>query len=172
MKRWYVVQVYAGYENAALKDIQKRIEELGLQEQFGEVLIPEAKIQNLFEPESEGQQLFPGYVLIEMESSPETIQAVNKCVRVMRFLGGKEPVPLSKGEVDRMLSQARGEVAVSTTKAQDKFRIGSEVEILDGPFSGFMGMVDKVDNDNEKLSVMVSIFGRMTPVELGFYQVK
>jgi len=172
MKRWYVVQVYAGYEELARKDIVKRIEESGLKEQFGQVLVPEAKItKSLFEPEAEGQQLFPGYVLVEMESSPETIQAVTRCTRVLHFLGGKEPSPLSKGEVDRILSQVRGEVIV-TAKTQDRFLVGSEVEILEGPFSGFVGMVDRVDSESEKLAVMVSIFGRMTPVELRFHQVK
>jgi len=171
MKRWYVVQAYAGYEEAATKDILKRVEELGLQDAVGEVVVPAAKVKSLLaDSVEEAQQLFPGYVLIEMEALPEVIQAVTRCARVIGFLGGRKPVPLSQAEVDRFLAQMRGEVAV--VAKDERFAVGDEVEILEGPFSSFVGIVDKVDADNEKLAVMVSIFGRMTPVELGFDQVK
>jgi len=172
MKRWYVVQAYAGYEEAAKKDILKRVEELGLQDLVGDVLVPAAKIKPVLgsADAEEAQQLFPGYVLIEMEAMPEVVQAVTRCMRVVGFLGGRNPMPLSQAEADRFLAQVRGEVAV--VAKDEKFAVGDEVEILDGPFSGFVGIVDKVDVEGEKLSVMVSIFGRMTPVELGFGQVK
>ena len=90
---------------------------------------------------------------------------------MLKFLGGKDPVPLSRKEIDRILSQMKGEIAVGVEK-QELFTIGSEIEISDGPFASFVGVVDSVDMENEKLTVMVSIFGRMTPVELGFNQVK
>jgi len=171
MKRWYVVQAYAGYEEAARQDMIKRVAEAGLQDALGEVLVPVAKVKPMpGATEEEAQQLFPGYVLVEMESQPEVIQAITRCMRVIGFLGGKDPVPLSAAEVERFLAQMRGEVAVVAKEA--RFAVGDEVEILDGPFSGFVGIVDKVDADNERLAVMVSIFGRMTPVELGFDQVK
>jgi len=171
MKRWYVVQAYAGYEEAAKKDILKRVQEAGLQDAVGEVLVPATKAKSMPGAEAdEAQQLFPGYVLVEMEASPEAIQVVTRCMRVVGFLGGRNPVPLSKAEVDRFLAQMRGEVTV--VAKDERYAVGDEVEILDGPFSGFVGIVDKVDAENEKLSVMVSIFGRMTPVELGYGQVK
>ncbi len=171
MKRWYVLQVYAGYEQAAKVDVLKRVQEAGLQEHFGEILIPSAKQKQLFALEEEKeQQLFPGYVLIEMEIMPETMRVVTASLRVMRFLGGVEPVPLAQKEIDRILLQVKGEIAVGPER--EEFSIGSEVEIADGPFIGFVGMIEKVDKDSEKLTVMVSIFGRMTPVELGFNQVK
>ncbi|MFZ5954041.1 MAG: transcription termination/antitermination protein NusG [Candidatus Dependentiae bacterium] len=171
MKRWYVVQVYAGYEDSVKSDIGKRIKEAHLEDSFGEILIPSAKLKPLFEvEESRDSQLFPGYVLIEMEASPEAIRLVNSSTRVIKFLGGKEPVPLSKREIDRVISQIKGEVAVAPQKSE--FVVGSEVEIKEGPFAGFVGIVDKIDDENEKLTVMVSIFGRMTPVEIGFNQVK
>jgi transcriptional antiterminator NusG len=88
----------------------------------------------------------------------------------MRFLGGKDPVPLSTKEISRIVSQIKGEIAVGVEK--EEFIVGNEVEIKEGPFAGFVGIIDKVDKSNEKLTVMVSIFGRMTPVELGFNQVK
>jgi transcriptional antiterminator NusG len=172
MKRWYVVQVYAGFEEQIKADINKRIIHEGMQDYFGDILIPSAKIQQFFDADQEkDQQLFPGYMLIEMESNPEAIRLVTSTPRVNRFLGGKEPAPISKKEIERILSQVRGEVAVSIpTKAE--FQMGTEVEISDGPFTGFVGMIDKVDKETEKLTVMVSIFGRSTPVELRFDQVK
>lgn len=171
MKRWYVLQVYAGYEQIAKQDIERRIKEAGMEEYFGQVLIPSAKLKQLFVEETEDQQLFPGYILVEMEMAPETIQLVTSSLRVLRFLGGKNPAPLRGKEIDRILSQMKGEIELGVQK-ENIFRIGSEVEIKEGPFAGFVGVVDKVDIENEKLTVMVSIFGRMTPVELSFNQVK
>lgn len=171
MMRWYVVQVYAGYEEVAKADIEKRIAQQGLQEDFGQVFIPSVKMKQFFVEEAEDQQLFPGYILIEMNMKPETHRLVTSSLRVLKFLGGKDPVPLSRKEIDRILSQMKGEIAVGTEK-QELFTVGSEIEISEGPFAGFVGVVDSVDMENEKLTVMVSIFGRMTPVELGFNQVK
>jgi len=172
MKRWYVLQVYAGYEEAIKKDVQRRIHEGGLEDNFGEILIPSAKLRQMFNLEgSQDEQLFPGYILIEVAISTETMRLVLSNPRVIRFLGGTQPVPLSKKEIDRIISQMKGEVQVAVTEKVD-FVIGSEVEIQDGPFAGFIGIVDKVDKESEKLTVMVSIFGRMTPVELSFNQVK
>ncbi len=172
MKQWYVVQVYAGYEDAVRADVLKRIEERGLQELFGEVLIPAAKIKHFFEEaDQKDQQLFPGYLIIEMEMVPESMRTVTASPRALRFLGGLEPVPLSKKEIERIISQIKGEVEV-VKKRDDFIAVGSEVEIKDGPFAGFVGVVEKVDHENEKLTVMVSIFGRMTPVELGFHQIE
>lgn len=175
MKRWYVLQAFAGYEEAIKKDLEKKIAEAGLVHLFGQVLIPSAKMKNLFEAEpvrasKADHQLFPGYLLVEMELSPESMRLVLDSPRVMRFLGGREPVPLAQREIDRILSQMRGEIAVVSKK--DQFVIGSEIEIADGPFAGFVGFVKEADNENERLTVEVSIFGRMTPIELGFNQVK
>ena len=172
MKRWYVVQVYAGYEKNVKADIEKRVKERGLEEVFGEILIPAAKLRQFFEAvDAQDQQLFPGYILIEMEKSPETMRAVTMSPRVLRFLGGLDPAPLTQKEIDRILSQIKGEITVGK-KDEDFVALGSEIEIKDGPFAGFVGVVEKVDSENEKLTVMVSIFGRMTPVELGFHQIK
>lgn len=172
MKRWYVVQVYAGYEEAVKADLEKRISEQGQQDQFGEVLIPAAKLRQFFQdPDAKDQQLFPGYVLIEMEMNLQTLRTVVDSPRVLRFLGGMEPAPLSKKEIDRILSQVKGEITVGK-KDEEFIAVGVEVDIQEGPFAGFVGVVEKVDSENEKITVMVSIFGRMTPVELGFHQIK
>lgn len=172
MKRWYVVQLFAGYENIVKADLLKRIEEEHLQDQFGEILIPAAKMKQFFDTSDamKDQQLFPGYMLIEMQANQETIRLVQQTPRIMRFLGGKEPVPLSQREIDRVLAQVRGEMVVAGEKHE--FEIGKEVEITEGPFASFVGIIDSINNESEKLTVMVSIFGRMTPVELGFDQVK
>jgi transcriptional antiterminator NusG len=172
MKRWYVIQVYAGYENIVKTDLSKRIEELNVHDWFGEILIPSAKMRQFFDASDamKDQQLFPGYMLVEMEAMPEAIQLVNKTARVLRFLGGRNPIPLPQKEVDRVLAQMRGDMVVASEK--HTFEPGKEVDISEGPFAGFVGIIDSVDEENEKLTVMVSIFGRMTPVELSFDQVK
>jgi transcription termination/antitermination protein NusG len=172
MKRWYVIQVYAGYEEAIKKEIEKRIEERGLADIFGQILIPSAKMKHFFEAGSslQDQQLFPGYMVLEMEPKPEAFRLVSSTPRVIRFLGGKEPVALTQKEIDRIIAQMTGAVVIAAEKHE--FEMGKEVEITDGPFAGFVGIIDSIDEDNERLTVMVSIFGRMTPVELRFDQVK
>jgi transcriptional antiterminator NusG len=167
MKRWYVVQVYAGYEEIVKADFLKRIEETGSQDLFGQILIPSAKLKQFFDSNDpmHDQQLFPGYMLFEMEAIPEALRLLDKTTRVLRVLG-----TLTKPEIDRIQAQMRGEVAVPIEKHE--FEVGKEVEIQSGPFAGFVGMVDAIDEEAEKLTVMVSIFGRMTPVELQFDQVK
>lgn len=161
-----------GGELVVQADLTKRIEEEGLSDLFGQILIPSAKVRQFFGEAGaqEDQQLFPGYMLLEMDAQPEAVRAVLVTPRVVRFLGGANPVALSQEEVDRILSQMRGEVVFSVDK--DQFETGREVEIGDGAFSGFVGLIDSIDEESEKLTVMVSIFGRMTPVELRFDQVK
>jgi transcriptional antiterminator NusG len=172
MKRWYVVQVYAGYEKIAVADIKKSIEEQGLQDYFGDILIPSAKMGQFFTDQDtlKDTQLFPGYILVNMEPVPAALKLVSSAAKVTRFLGGKEPTPLTQKEIERVLAQMKGELLIAPDKAE--FEIGKEVEIATGPFAGFVGIVDKIDKESDRLVVMVSIFGRMTPVELGFDQVK
>lgn len=171
-KRWYVVQVLAGQEDFVVSDLNKSIQEKGLEDKFGEVLVPSAKMKQFFAEADamQDQQLFPGYILVEVELVPVTHKLVTSTPKVLRFLGGKEPAPITKKEINRILGQMRGDVTIAPVKPE--FEVAREVEIKDGPFSGFMGIIDKVDYDADRLVVMVSIFGRMTPVELGFDQVK
>lgn len=175
MMRWYVIQIYPGYENVIKNDLEKRIAESGLQDCFGEILIPTAKARQFFsaasgQDDAQSQQLFPGYMLVQMEATPEAIRLVASTPRVTRFLGGTSPIALSQKEIDRVIGQISGQVEVAGQA--HSFEVGSEVDIQEGPFAGFVGIIDTIDHENEKLTVMVSIFGRMTPVELRFDQIK
>lgn len=170
-RRWYVVQVYTGFEDRVQADLEKRIEEEGAEHLFGQVLVPRGDMISVFtgdEPSKE--KIFPGYLLINMEMIGEAHRLVVKLPRVSRILGGESPMALSDKEVERIFKQIEGGLSVSTEKST--FSVGSEVHIASGPFSGFFGVIDKVDDEHERVTVMVSIFGRMTPVELGFDQVK
>jgi transcriptional antiterminator NusG len=171
MKRWYVVQVYTGFEEIVKTDLEKRIKEEKLDELMSEVLIPSGEVTSFFaENKTKKEKIFPGYLLILMEMTGETYRLVSTTPRVTRFLGGESPAALSDKEVERIFSQMSGKLAVSDEKAS--FVTGNEIHIANGPFSGFVGIIDKVDEERERLTVLVSIFGRLTPVELGFDQVK
>lgn len=171
MKHWYVIQVYSGYEAIAKDDMERRIAESRFADKFGEILVPSAKFKAFLTTEEiKNEQLFPGYILIEMELTPETMKVVVSSLRVIKFLGGLNPKPLTEQEVSRVRSQIRGEVPVKPK--EDVFSLGQKIQISEGPFVGFDGIIDSIDTEHEKLTVMVSIFGRMTPVELGFNQVK
>lgn len=172
MKRWYVAQVYAGYEEIVRKDLLRRINETNDQ-RFGQVLVPSVRLKNLFavDEEEEDERLFPGYILIEMELDQATLNMVTSTPKVLKFLGGEAPAPLTAKEVERIVAQVAGGVVVPTA-TKSEFVVGGEIDISDGPFSGFVGIVEKIDEESERLTVMVSIFGRLTPVELTFDQVK
>lgn len=171
MKRWYVVQVYTGFEDVVKRDLEKRIVEQSSEDAFGDILIPTSEVVSFLSAEdARREKIFPGYLLVQMEMTGETYQLVMSAPRVSRFLGGERPAPLSNKEVERIFSQISGKLAV--TREKSPFAEGNEVHIVSGPFSGFVGIVDKVDEERERLTIMVSIFGRLTPVELGFDHVK
>lgn len=170
-KRWYVVQVYTGYEETVKADIQMRVIEEGVVDLFGEVVVPSGEIIDRFvadEPRKE--KIFPGYLLVQMEMNGTSLRLVMQTPRVSRFLGGKDPVPLTESEVERVFTQMSGKL--SFVAERESFSVGSEVHITGGPFVGFVGVVESVDENHERVTVMVSIFGRMTPVELDFRQIK
>lgn len=171
MKRWYVVQVFTGFEDIVKADLVKRFEEEGLQDALGEILIPTGEAASFFsETKIKKEKIFPGYLLINMDLNGETYRLVSSNQRVTRFLGGESPASLSDREVERIFSQMSGKLSALSEKAS--FVVGSQVHISSGPFSGFDGIIDKIDEERERLTLMVSIFGRLTPVELGFDQVK
>lgn len=171
MKRWYVIQVYTGYEDLVKTDLRKRSEEEKLEDLIGEILVPTGEIATFFsESKTKKEKIFPGYLLIQMEMTGETFRLVSSTPRVTRFLGGESPAPLPEKDVERIYSQMSGKLSFASEK--ELFAVGTEVSISNGPFTGTVGIIDKIDEERERLTVMVSIFGRLTPVELGFDQVK
>jgi len=171
-KQWYIIQIIPGNEEKVKSEILKRIQELKMQDFFGDILIPEAKqISSFSTLEEKSEQLFPGYMIVSLVPEPEFFRLVKTVPRVIRFLGGESPIPLSIEEVERIVAQVKGEVKV--IKQQEiLFVVGREVEIISGPFSGFSGIINSVDDIKQRLVVMVSIFNRLTPVEIMFDQVK
>jgi transcription termination/antitermination protein NusG len=172
-RRWYIVHTYSGFEERVRGTLLQRAEALGMGEAFGEVRIPtETVVEYRNGKKREIQRkFFPGYILVEMEMSDAAWHVVKNTPKVTGFVGtGKNPTPLSQEEVDQILEQ------VTTAKEKPKpkyvFERSEPVKIIDGPFNNFSGVVDEVNLDRNTLKVMVTIFGRQTPVELDFSQVQ
>ena len=137
--KWYVLQIYAGYEDKIKKDLQKKIAEQSLQDKIGQVFVPSAKMKKSFSSvEEEDQQLFPGYMLVEAEMSRDILHIITESPRVIRFLGGKNPVPISKKEVNKIFEKVETGVTLSEDKVE--FVVDGEVSIIEGPFAGFVGV--------------------------------
>lgn len=172
-KNWYIIHTYSGFEKKVAETLKSRIEAGGLQVQFGEVMIPTEDVIEMRAGKKvvTPRLFYPGYVLVEMEMNNDTWHMVRSTPRVTGFVGsGQMPAPLTPEEVDRILH--RVEVAAEHPKPKLKFDKGENVKITDGPFKDFTGVVDEVNDDRSTLRVMVTIFGRSTPVELDFYQVE
>ncbi|TAN39841.1 MAG: transcription termination/antitermination protein NusG [Nitrospirae bacterium] len=170
-KNWYVVHTYSGFEEKVRISIEEKVGGLGLQEKIGKILIPTERVVEIKagKKKESDKKFYPGYILVEMEMDDETWHVVKNIPRVTGFVGGKHPVPIPIEEVDIIVQQVE-KGPVQQVKTQ--FQKGESVRIMDGPFSNFNGFVDDVDMDHGRLRVMVSIFGRQTPVELSFFQVE
>ena len=172
-KQWYIVHTYSGFEERVKENLQQRIDALGMREKFGEIKIPtETLVEMKGGKKREVQRkFFPGYILVEMEMSDDAWHLVKNTPKVTGFVGaGSKPSPLSREEVDQILHQVT--VAAEKPKPKYSFERGDQVRINEGPFASFNGMVDDVNTDRNTLKVMVTIFGRATPVELDFLQVE
>lgn len=175
-KKYYVVHTYSGFENKVRQAIEERIRQGNLEELFGEILIPTEQVVEMVKGEkrTSKRKFFPGYILVEMEMGPTTWHLVKSTPKVTGFVGGgktPEEVPaISQAEVDRLSSQ----ISEGTLKPKPKvqFESGDAIRVIDGPFSGFNGSVEEVNAEKGRLRVLVSIFGRATPVELDFMQVE
>ncbi len=170
-KNWYVVHTYSGFEEKVRLSIEEKIEALGIQEKISKVLIPTERVVELRagKKKESDKKFYPGYILVEMELDDETWHLIKNIPRVTGFVGGKKPVPIPEEEVEIIMQQVeKGPVPQVKTQYQK----GDSVRITDGPFSNFNGFVEDVDMDHGRLRVMVSIFGRNTPVELNFFQVE
>jgi transcriptional antiterminator NusG len=170
-ENWYVVHTYSGYEEKVKVFIEESAQRLGLSGEITEILIPTENVIELKSGKKKelAKKFYPGYILIKMELNDETWRLVNSTPRVTGFVGGENPSPLLQEEIDVVLQQIE---KGPTTQVKTQFDRGDNVRIIDGAFSNFNGYVDEVDNDHNKLRVMVTIFGRQTPVELNFLQVE
>ncbi len=172
-KNWYIIHTYSGFEKKVAETLRSRIEAEAVRDKFGEIMIPTEEVIEMRKGKKvvAPKLFYPGYVLVEMEMSNDTWHLVRSTPRVTGFLGsGPTPVPLTPEDVDRILH--RVEVAAEHPKPKLEFDKGETVKITDGPFKDFTGSVDEINDDRSTLRVMVTIFGRATPVELDFYQVE
>jgi len=172
--RWYVVHAYSGFEKSVARNLIERIERAGMKDRFGEILVPVEEVVEMKggQKKTAERKFFPGYVLVQMEMDDDTWHLVKSTPKVTGFVGGTatKPAPISEKEVQSILDQMRE--GVEKPKPKVLFEVGESVRVIDGPFTDFNGNVEEVNYDKSKLRVSVMIFGRATPVELGFGQVE
>ena len=173
-KRWYVVHAYSGYENTVKKSLEERIARAGMEEYFGDVLVPTEEVVEMKggQKRRSDRKFFPGYVLVEMEMTDDTWHLVKDVPKVMGFIGGTadRPAPITEREADAILN--RVQEGAEKPRPKVLFEPGEMVRVIDGPFNDFNGVVEEVNYDKSRLRVAVLIFGRSTPVELEFHQVE
>lgn len=170
--RWYVVHTYSGYENKVKLALQEKVRAMGLEERITDVLIPSESVVELVkgEKKTSNRKFFPGYVLVQMELDDTTWHVVKNTPKVTGFIGSRtEPAVIPEEEVDKIKKHM--EEGKEKPRPKYSFEKGDSVRVVDGPFINFNGVVEEVKPDKGKLRVLVSIFGRPTPVELDFIQV-
>ena len=172
--RWYVVHAYSGFENQVKRSLEERIIRAGLEEHFGQILVPTEEVVEMREGQKRksDRKFFPGYVLVQMDMNDETWHLVKDVPRVMGFIGGTSdrPAPISEREAQTILE--RVQEGVEKPRPKVLYEAGEVVRITDGPFNDFNGVVEEVDYEKSRLRVAVLIFGRSTPVDLEFGQVE
>ncbi|NQU14909.1 MAG: transcription termination/antitermination protein NusG [Desulfobacteraceae bacterium] len=170
--KWYIVHTYSGFENKVKKNLEERIKTLGQEQYFGEILVPTEQVVELRKGEkrTSSRKFYPGYILVQMVLNDDTWHTVRNTAKVTGFVGGEvRPPAISDEEAARIVHQM--EEGVSKPKSKYSFEEGDEVRVVDGPFNNFQGVVDEMKPDKEKLRVLITVFGRPTPVELDFIQV-
>ncbi len=170
-RNWYAIHTYSGYEDAVAEALQQRIETMNMQDYIFDVVVPKESqvVIKKGQKITEKKKLFPGYVLVEMTVTDKSWYVVRNTPNVTGFVGsGTVPVPVSAEEF-KIIKRRMGE---QEPKFKIDFSVGENVVITDGPFSNYEGLIDKIDEDKGKLRVMISMFGRETPIELDFTQVK
>ncbi len=172
-KSWYIIHTYSGFEKKVAETLKSQVEARGLSEKFGDIMIPTEDVIEMRQGKKvvTPKLFYPGYVLVQMDMDDETWHLVRSTPRVTGFVGsGQRPSPLTDEEVDRIVHKV--EVAAEHPKPKLRFEKGENIKITDGPFKDFTGAVEEINDDRSTLRVMVTIFGRSTPVELDFYQVE
>ncbi len=171
--KWYIIHAYSGFERKVKESLESRVQAFGLQEKIGKVLIPTESVTEVRggKKHTSERMFYPGYVLVEMDMDDHVWHVVKATPRVTGFVGtGQQPTPLSEEEVNHIVYKVAD--SREKPKLKVKFEKNESVRISEGPFASFTGVVDEVNEDRETLKVMVTIFGRSTPVELGFGQVE
>lgn len=173
--KWYIIHAYSNFEKKVSQHIQDQARQQGLTECFSEILVPTEEVVEIRRGRkiNSERKFFPGYVLAKMEMTDEAYHLVKNTPKVTGFLGaagGTKPLPVSEREVQNIIGQV--EEGVERPKPTIRFDIGETVKVIDGPFASFEGQVESVDEDNARLRVAVSIFGRPTPVDLEYNQVE
>ena len=173
-KRWYVVHAFSGMEKSVARAIQERIDRAGMQEQFGQLLVPTEEVVEIrgWQKALSERRFFPGYVLVEMDMNEQTWHLVKNTNKVTGFVGGtaSKQTPISQAEVDKIMAQMQE--GVEKPRPKVLFEAGEVVRVREGPFTDFNGNVEEVNYEKNRLRVSVTIFGRSTPVELEFGQVE
>lgn len=172
--RWYVVQTFSQYENTVKRALEERIQRDGMQDRFGEILVPSEEVVEMRDGvrRKSERKFFPGYVLVQIDMNDEAWHLVRSVPRVLGFIGGTpdRPAPISDKEAEAILNRMRE--GAEKPRPKVLFEVGEMVRICEGPFNDFNGTVEEVDYERSRLRVAVSIFGRSTPVELEFSQVE
>ncbi len=172
--QWYVVHAYSGFEKSVMRTLKERIERGGMQDKFGEILVPVEEVVEMKGGQKSitERKFFPGYVLVQMEMEDASWHLVKSTPKVTGFVGGtlNKPAPISEREVQAILQQMQE--GVEKPKPKVLFEAGELVRVTEGPFTDFNGTVEEVNYEKSKLRVSVTIFGRATPVELEFSQVE
>jgi transcription termination/antitermination protein NusG len=170
--KYYVIVTYSGYENKVKSSLEERIASEGMAEYFGNILIPTETVQEVVRGKKRigERKFFPGYIFVEMELNEGSWHLVKNTPKVTNFIGNQKPTPVPQQEIDALLNQM--EVGATKPTQIIRFEEGDEVRVIDGAFAGFSGVVDVVKAEKQKVIVLVSIFGRATPVELEFTQVE
>jgi transcriptional antiterminator NusG len=170
-KNWYVVHIYSGFEDKVKSSIEENVSRKHIEDKIGRILIPSEQVVELkkgIKKESR-KKYYPGYILVEMELDDDVCHLIKNTPKVAGFVGGSKPIPVLEDEVNVILQQVEKGV---NPQVEIQYNEGDKVRIKDGPFSSFTGVIDGVDKDHERLTVMVTIFGRQTPVELDYFQVE
>jgi transcription termination/antitermination protein NusG len=173
LKKWYVVNTYSGHENKVRTTMERRIDSFGLKRYFGEISIPTESVVEIKDGKKVPtiQRQFPGYILVNMDMNDDTWRLVRQTPGVTQIVGaGEKPTPLSRAEVERLLRPGEVEVREKVKTTVD-YSIGETVKVIAGPLADFTGVISEINVDQSRLKVLVSIFGRETPVELSFSQV-
>jgi len=173
-KQWFVVHAYSNYEMRVKEALKERIERYGLEDSFGEILIPTEEVVEMREglKKKSTRKFFPGYVLAEMDLNDDSWHLVKDTPRVLGFIGGTSdrPAPITEKEANAIMN--RMEEGVAAPPPRVLFEVGEVVRVNDGPFNDFNGVVEEVNYEKSTMRVAVQIFGRSTPVELEFFQVE